>query len=199
VVEMLLKKLMYTVYLLMPWINAFEALGKSKGCEKKRKCFELLLQYGSHFADSLAIYIMQCIFIEDTKSALQALQSRDLIYNLKLYNAARMNNRVVFFAILPKIWEKENFKSEFFKCIQAYLFDFAFYILEYCKVDVISWCESTTKPEVLNFLKYMEIYKRSRVKAANKIYFWWIPICYRKFGKKMAEKGYKEFLAMYSS
>ena len=53
------------------------------------------------------------------------------------------------------------------------------------------------KKLLLEFSEYM--YKTLRKEAVNKIYFWWIPICYdinRESGKRMRLKNYEAYLKM---
>jgi len=92
-------------------------------------------------------------------------------------------------------------------------------------LNCFAWADETGHYEVVKFLadngggiyengelvlsssakKYISIYNKNeekkRVKAANKIGSWWIPICYnvdRECGKRMMERSWKRVEAMYA-
>ncbi len=199
----LTNKLLSPISYVYHWIDAYKSLGDTKGDEKKYLCFELLVQNGGYASELVSNYINYCVWANDTKGALQALTSSEMICNLKLDPAADTQNFKVFWTILLRLHLEEGLDEsrqvvfDFHHCVHKKYFDFAFFIYEVCKgFDFfISFIKKNPSQAMTDFFTYHKIYKRSQIRAVNKIYFWWIPICYRnkEFRLKMAEKSFDCF------
>jgi hypothetical protein len=189
------------------WKYAFFVLGKTRpNYGKKNICCELMISHGGYQSKCLTSYISGCIDRDDIDGATKALNLHPTIFYLfhPLQLAVQKRHRMLFGILLDRLIE-DRIKDCFQNCIYERAFEFAFYLLErltrqekdYVTAFFVIEKNPYIKTNIHDFHTYLKIIQRTRKRAANKIYFWWIPICYKKFGSKLAEKDYEKFCALY--
>jgi hypothetical protein len=104
------------------------------------------------------------------------------------------DNETMFWALWPKRHEDQTIDNRLFQvALSQDKLLFALLIFEAINDDKILDTISNEKTKG-NFLKFVEIVKRTKIRAVNKIGTWWIPICYdlnRECGKRMMERSWE--------
>jgi len=93
---------------------------------------------------------------------------------------------------------KEKVPHAIFTCLRLRIFNVAEYLLSKYSQEFFSSCFRSESMET--YEKYIILKKKFEHKAATKIYFWWIPICYdvnRDCGKRMMERSWERVQKIY--
>ena len=88
--------------------------------------------------------------------------------------------------------KKEKVPHAIFTCLRLNIFNVVEYLLPLFADEFYNSCFQNETLE--NYIRYLALKKKHQNKAATKIYFWWIPICYdvnRPCGQRMMEKSWE--------
>jgi len=167
--------------------------------------------------DILYFFIEKNINIEEGRSCpmLCAIENGHLhtVIFLKRYGYDIMQNSGFGFRIacrnghlhIVRFYVQHNINKEkvphaIFTCLRLNIFNVVDYLLPKYSEEFYKSCFRSENME--KYEKYLSFKRKYEHKAATKIYFWWIPICYdvnRDCGKRMMERSWERVQNLYKN